>query len=53
MIAQYDEDMNNKHKSLNKLKASYELESAEYTVLKGNMIIGNCYCYHYNYQKKN
>jgi hypothetical protein len=47
MIAQYDEDMNNKHKSLNELKASYELESAEYTVLKGKIIIKNCYYYYY------
>jgi hypothetical protein len=36
MIAQYDEDMNNRHKSFDELKVSYELESAEYTVLKGN-----------------
>jgi hypothetical protein len=49
LIAQYDEDMNNKHKSLNELIASYELESAEYTVLKGNNIIENWYCYCYYY----
>jgi hypothetical protein len=39
MIAQYDEDMNNRHKSFDELKVSYELESAEYTVLKGNKYV--------------
>lgn len=34
-IAQYDEDMNARHSTLEELKAAYAAESAEYSMLKG------------------
>ena len=37
-IAQYDEDMNARQKSLDELKSCYSSEAAEYAILKGTYV---------------